>query len=249
MHLPGLRVLVTGASSGIGRATSLALAARGCTLVLTGRDAQRLADVARATGGDALPADLRRTEDVAALVKALSGGPALDVMVLNAGVGLRASALEHSDGDVESLLALNLRAPMHLSRALAPAMVHRRAGRLVFVTSVAGLLGVPEEAAYAASKGALGAYAASLRGELAGTGVGVTTVIPGVVDTAFFRRRGRPYDRRLPRPIRAERVATATVRALEADREAVVVPGWLRIPIALQGVAPQTFARLAARWG
>lgn len=249
MQLIRTRALVTGASSGIGRATALALAAEGCDLTLTGRDEHRLRDVARATGGEMLIADLRHGAEVHELARLLGQGAPPDIVVHSAGVGHVAPALELTDEDVERLLTVNFMAPMRLTRALAPVMTRRGSGRLVFVTSIAGVLGVARESAYAASKAALGSFAASMRAELAPSGVGVTTVVPGAVDTEFFDRRGAPYARRYPRPVPVRRVASAVVRALEADRDTVVVPGWLRAPIALQACAPQTFARFAARWG
>ena len=74
-------------------------------------------------------------------------------------------------------------------------------------------------------------------------------MLPGVVDTPFFRRRGRPYDRRLPAPIPAERVAQAIVKAAQRDLDIVFVPGWLRFPAWLHGTSPRTFRRLARRFG
>jgi short-subunit dehydrogenase len=150
---------------------------------------------------------------------------------------------------LERLLAVNLRAPVLLTGAVLPGMRAAGAGHLVFVTSIAGRLGVAGESAYAASKGALDAYAASLAAELGGTGVRVTTVVPGVVDTAFFRSRNVGYGRRFPRPVPAARVAAALRRAVQQDRAEVVVPAWLRLPIAVRALAPGTYARSAGRWG
>lgn len=247
MRLSGARVLITGASSGIGRALAYTLGDAGCSLLLTGRDTVSLDKVAAVTGADVVDADLCEPAGLSALLSAAAVGPAPDLVVLCAGIGHYASAVDDDDAGVERLLATNLLAPIRLSRALLPAMLERGSGRLVFVTSIAGVLGVAGESAYAASKAALGTFAASLRAELAGSGVGVTTVIPGVVDTKFFERRGTGYHRRFPRPVPAQRVAAAVRRAVEKDRTQVVVPGWLRVPIAVQACAPQTYAGLAGR--
>jgi short-subunit dehydrogenase len=127
-------------------------------------------------------------------------------------------------------------------------MVARGSGRLVFVSSIAGAIGVRHEAVYAATKAALNCLAESLDYELASYGVGVSLVLPGVVDTPFFSRRGRPYHRDWPLPIAAERVAAAVARAARNDLPRVYVPGWLRIPAWLHGAAPGTFAAMARRF-
>ncbi len=242
--LSGARVLLTGASSGLGQATALALAGRGARLVLTGRDPERLRRTAALTGGEVLPADLADPGGARALVADVLAGPLPDVVVHNAGSGLVASAGETTGTDVERLLRVNLAAPVEVTAGLLPPMLARGSGHLVFVTSVAAHLGVPREAAYAASKAGLDGYAASLRSELAGTGLRVTTFAPGVVDTPFFARRGAAYDRRVPRPLPAARCARALVAAVESDAAEVIRPRWLRVPVALRAAAPSLYARL-----
>lgn len=248
-RLSGARVLITGASSGIGQAVALSFARAGSRLLVTGRDEHRLARVAARTGADALAADLADGAALSRLLDAATTPPLPQVVVHCAGVGHVAAAGEQDDGVLEHLLEVNLRAPVALTEAVLPGMRAAGAGHLVFVTSIAGRLGVAGESAYAASKGALDAYAASLAAELGGTGVRVTTVVPGVVETAFFRSRNVGYGRRFPRPIPAARVAAALRRAVERDRAEVVVPAWLRLPIAVRALAPGTYARSAGRWG
>lgn len=248
-RLSGARVLITGASSGIGQAVALSFARAGSRLLVTGRDEHRLARVAARTGADALVADLADGAALSRLLDAATTPPLPQVVVHCAGVGHVAAAGEQDDGVLEHLLEVNLRAPVALTEAVLPGMRAAGAGHLVFVTSIAGRLGVAGESAYAASKGALDAYAASLAAELGGTGVRVTTVVPGVVETAFFRSRNVGYGRRFPRPIPAARVAAALRRAVERDRAEVVVPAWLRLPIAVRALAPGTYARSAGRWG
>jgi len=248
-RLRGARVLITGASSGIGRAAALSFARAGSRLLLTGRDEPRLAEVAARTGADSLAADLADEAALARLLDAATSAPAPQVVVHCAGIGHAAAAGEQDEAVLERLLAVNLRAPVRLTEAVLPAMRAAGAGHLVFVTSIAGRLGVAGESAYAASKGALDAYAASLAAELGGTGVAVTTVVPGVVDTAFFRTRNVGYGRRFPRPIPAARVAAALRHAVQHDRAEVVVPAWLRVPIAVRALVPGAYARSAGRWG
>jgi short-subunit dehydrogenase len=218
VKLAGAVCLVTGASSGIGRATALALTARGARVVALGRDAERLAGVGESQIvhdlAEGIPRDL---------------GP-VDVLVNNAGIG--------ETEDVERLVAVNLVAPIRLTRELAPR-------RVVFVASIAGVVGPRHEAVYAATKAGLIAFAESLRYE----GSGVTVVIPGVVATEFFERRGVPYARRWPRPIAAGRVADAIADAIERERDEVFVPAWLGAVARFRGAAPGLFRALTARFG
>lgn len=249
MRLDGAVVLVTGASSGIGAATSVRLAAAGARLIITGRNAERLSEVAAATGATPLTADLTEPGAAELLVdKAMGVQGRIDVLVCNAGAGWAGPIAELAGPKASELVSLNLLAPVQLARLLAPAMTAQGAGTLVFVSSIAGATGVRHEAVYAATKAGLNNLAESLAYELRGTGVGVSLVLPGVVDTPFFRRRGRPYERRRPVPIPAEQVARAITTALSRDLEVVYVPGWLRFPAWLHGAAPQMFRALAVRF-
>ncbi|MFC4003522.1 SDR family NAD(P)-dependent oxidoreductase [Prauserella oleivorans] len=246
MIAPGTNAVVTGGSSGIGAATAELLARRGCSVLVVGRDADALGDVAHRTGGRACVADLT---DPAAADQVLAEAGPVDVLVCNAGLGW-AGPLEAMPADtLEKLVQVNLLAPARLVRAALPGMVARGRGHLVFVSSIAGSMNVAHEAVYSATKAGLDALAGSVRGELAGRGVGVSVVVPGVVDTPFFARRGVPYVRRRPRPVPAERVARALVRAVERDRAEVFVPGWLRLPARLRGIAPVLTDALQRRFG
>ncbi|MFL6137527.1 MAG: SDR family NAD(P)-dependent oxidoreductase [Frankiaceae bacterium] len=250
MRLTGAVALVTGASSGIGRATARRLAVAGATVLLAGRDEDALAAVAAEMGGHPVPGDLAvlgGPELVAAAALGVAGR--IDLLVNNAGVGWAGPVAAMVAADIDRLVAVNLTAPMALTRALLPGMVQRGCGHLVMVTSVAGATGVPGESVYAATKAGLATFADSLRLEVASSGVGVTTVAPGVVATAFFDRRNRPYERRWPQPIPADRVAAAIVEAVRRDRPEVWVPGWLRLPARLRGAAPALYRALAGRLG
>jgi short-subunit dehydrogenase len=237
MRLDDSRVLITGASSGIGAATARAMAGAHARLVLAGRDRARLDAVAAGTGGRVVTADLAC--DTAAL--AAEAGP-VDVLVANAGVGWAGPVTAMTERTIDDLMAVNLVAPVRLTRLLLPGMIERGRGHIVFVASIAGVVGVPGEAVYSATKAGLVAFAEALRAE---THIGVSVVFPGVVDTPFFERRGTPYARRRPVPIPAGRVARAIVQAIERERAEVYVPGWLELPARLRGAAPGVFRRLA----
>ncbi|MEU6041507.1 SDR family oxidoreductase [Actinomadura sp. NPDC047616] len=246
----GRVALVTGASAGLGRAIAVALARDGARLVVHGRDERRLAETARATGGVPITADLADPAQVRRLAdEALRRAGRVDVLVLNAGAGWAGRFTDMPEGGVGHLLAVDLAAPITLTRALLPQMLARGGGRLLFVTSIAGRMGVAGEAVYAAAKGGLDAFAESLRLELRGTGVTVGVLVPGVVDTGFFERRGAPYARRRPRPLPPEHVAEAAVRAVATGSAEVHVPGWLRLPIAVKATAPGLYRTLAGRFG
>lgn len=245
--LAGLRAVITGGSSGIGAATARAFAARGSQVAIAGRNLSALQRVAADTNGVCLPGDLcepgcaQRTIDAA--VRALGG---LDVLVSNAGIGWAGPFASMSEPDIDSLLDVNLRAAAHLARAAIPHLRPGR-GRLLFVGSVAGLVGVPGEAWYSATKAGLGCLADALRAELRPAGVGVTLVSPGVVDTAYFERRNEPYRRRHPKLMSAQVAADAIVDAVCRGRDDVVVPPWLSLPARVKAGFPRLYRVLAAR--
>jgi short-subunit dehydrogenase len=244
MELTGMTALVTGASSGIGRATALALARRGVRVRATGLEEDGLADVARRCGAEVLAADLSADGE---LERILAWAGTVDLLVNSAGFGWF-GPLRDMDGSVTAeMLTVNLGAPIRLTAALAPAMVAGGRGHIVTVASIAGYAGVPGEAGYSASKAGLLAFCESVRTELAGSGVGVTVVVPAAVDTGFFAREGRAYTRRWPRLVGPEKVAETIVAAVERGRPEVFVPRWLVVPARLHGAAPRLFARLASR--
>jgi short-subunit dehydrogenase len=250
MRLAGAVALVTGASSGVGRAVAVRLAGAGARVVAHGRDADRLAGLAAEIGCVTLTGDLAEPgvpDEVAAAAVAAAGR--VDVLVNNAGAGWAGRFGAMPAGDVDRLVAVNLRAPIQLTRALLPGMVAGGAGHVAFVSSIAGRTGVAGEAVYAATKAGLDAFAESLRWELGGTGVTVSVLVPGVIDTAFFERRGQPYDRRRPRPVPAAKVAEALVRDIESERPERYLPRWLRTAVVVRAALPGPYRRLAGRFG
>ena len=261
MRLTGAVALVTGGSSGIGAATARALAGAGARLLIAGRDPSRLAAIAGQTGGTALTSDLAAPDGPAGLAAAAQraaaalppapgdGEAGIDILVNNAGLGWAGPIGDISAEKVAELVAVNLTAPMQLTRLLLPGMVERGLGRVVFVSSIAAATGVRGEAVYSATKAGLVSFAESLAYELDGHDVRVSVIVPGVIATPFVDRRGRPYGRKRPGPQPPERVARAIVACLEHDRCISYVPRWMRLPAWLHGAAPGTFRALATRFG
>jgi NAD(P)-dependent dehydrogenase (short-subunit alcohol dehydrogenase family) len=189
MRLRDKTALVTGAGRGIGRAVALAFAREGCDLLLTARTAGELeetASLARAEGrrAETLTADLANPEAVACLADAalrLFGG--VDILVNNAGYAVFKPFLEYTQDDWQRTLDVNLTAPFLLTQRLAPAMIARGGGRVINISSVAGLKPIPEQSAYCASKHGLNGLSKVLAMELRSHGVGVHWICPGGVDT------------------------------------------------------------------
>ncbi|MFJ8898558.1 SDR family NAD(P)-dependent oxidoreductase [Streptomyces sp. NPDC102359] len=242
--------LVTGASSGIGAAVARRLSAEGWRLVLNGRDARRLGEVAAGAFAAVFPEDLTRPAAERRLTGfALERVGRLDLLVACAGVGWAGDFTAMTRRSFDEVIDVNLVTTLRLVRQVLPHMVEAGSGRVVLVGSLAGSVGVRGEAVYSASKAAVAAFADALRYELRGTGVGVSLVVPGVVDTPFFEHRSTPYPRNRPRPVPPERVADAVWRAVSRGRDEIYVPGWLRLPARVRGAAPGLYRRLAATFG
>ena len=189
MNMKGLRVLVTGASRGIGRAIVTRLAAEGADLIITARNADELDEVAREIarfGGRCLPipADLRRTESILALSeRSLSEFGGIDVLVNNAGVGAWGRLEELTLEQYEAMFDLNVRAVFLLTREIVPSMVQNGGGTVVNIGSTSGRRAYPEGSLYCASKFAVSGMSEALAKELQPSGVRVCTISPGSVNT------------------------------------------------------------------
>ncbi|MHC3474851.1 SDR family NAD(P)-dependent oxidoreductase [Streptomyces sp. 7R007] len=243
--------LVTGASSGIGAAVARRLAAADrWRLVLSGRDADRLKSVAAQVPATVCAADLTLPGADRHLARfALEQADRVELLVAGAGIGWAGEFTAMPSPAIDEVVDVDLLATMHLVRQLLPHMVASGSGRIVIIGSLAGSVGVRGEAVYSAAKAALAAFADALRYELRGTGVGVSHVVPGVVDTPFFERRGAPYQRSRPKPIPAERVADAVWRAVSRGKDEIYVPGWLHLPAKVRGASPALYRRLATVFG
>ena len=247
MDLVSGSVLVTGATGGIGQAIARAFASRGATLLLTGRRAEVLAPLAEETGGRALPCDLASRPDVERLI---AGAGEVDVLVANAALPASGSLLDYDQDGVDRALEVNLRAPIALARALAPGMVDRGRGHLVFIASLQGRAATPSSSLYVATKFGLRGFALALREDLRSAGVGVSVVMPGFIrDAGMFAESGV----RLPLGVGTrtpEQVAAAVLSAIEHDRgEVDVAPVTLRLGSKLGGIVPELYAAVSRRLG
>jgi NAD(P)-dependent dehydrogenase (short-subunit alcohol dehydrogenase family) len=189
----GKRILVTGASSGLGAAMAEGLAERGAVVGLCARRADRLADVLatvqrRSPGSRSWTVDLADIDGIDRFAdQVLDELGGLDVLINNAGIPKRRWAWEHRPDEITDVLRVNVESPIRLTLALLDAL-GAAAGQVVFVGSVAARLSPPSEAVYAASKAAITAFAESLLVDLrvAGSPIGVHVVQPGVLDTELF---------------------------------------------------------------
>lgn len=250
LALDGAAALITGASSGIGAATADLLARKGCRLTIVGRDPSALTAVADRTGAHACVADLDQAAGVQDIMReSVRALGKVDLLVCNAGVGWAGPLETMPRDEIDRLIRVNLLGNLHLVRQVLPGMTQRGRGHIVLVSSIAGSMGVADEAVYSASKAGLRVFGESVRMEFADRGIGVTVVLPGAVRTSFFSRRGTPYQRRLPRPVSAEAVARALVDGVERGRAEVFVPRWLHLPARLQGAVPELVRPLQRRLG
>ncbi|OYX57815.1 MAG: 3-hydroxyacyl-CoA dehydrogenase [Brevundimonas subvibrioides] len=189
--LDGRHAVVTGAGSGIGRATAERLAEAGCLVTLIGRHIGRLDESADRIGAAAFaaPADVTDAEALAAAIEAGRDrfGP-IDILVNNAGGASSAPFLKTDSADLRAMLALNLEAPAEAARLVLPGMLTRRWGRIVNVASTAGLKGYAYVSAYVAAKHGLVGLTRALALEVATKGVTVNAVCPGFTDTDLVAR-------------------------------------------------------------
>lgn len=191
MRIAGRTAIVTGASSGIGRATAFELAEKGANVVLAARSRDKLEAIADQIGGSShqtlvVTTDVTDRLAVEALVRrTIEEYDAVDILVNNAGIGLYAPIAGGSLENMRRIFDVNFFGAVHCMQAVVPYMVSQRRGHIVNVSSVAGKISPPYLGAYAATKHALVAASDALRAELAGAGVHVSTIYPGLTQSSF----------------------------------------------------------------
>ncbi|MFZ9395086.1 MAG: SDR family NAD(P)-dependent oxidoreductase [Erythrobacter sp.] len=260
MDFSGKVAWITGASSGIGAALAREWAARGAQVILSGRDEARLAEVAagcRATGQEALvlPFDVR---DEAALAEANSMALAwkghVDIAVANAGVSQRSQALKTDMTVYREIIEIDLIAQIAFTQGLIGHMAERGSGALLFISSIAGKVGVPMRTAYCAAKFGLAGYADALRAELSQKGVNVHVIFPGSIATDVSRnaltadgsKRGRS-DKAIDQGIPPADAARTIIDAVgQGEREIIVAEGMEQAMGEMRRTPDQLFDQVAA---
>lgn len=223
---------ITGASSGIGAALARAFSGQGARVVLSGRDEARLANVAQGLGTETLVLPFEVTDDaamLAATAQATAWG-GVDIFVANAGISQRSAAVDTEMAVYRRIIDVDLTAQIAAAQALLPHMTARGTGSLVFISSIAGKVGVPMRAAYCAAKFGLIGYADALRAELSQSGVAVHVVCPGSVATDVSRNaltadgsaRGKS-DTAIDGGIPPDEAATAILDGMAAGQREIVV--------------------------
>jgi NAD(P)-dependent dehydrogenase (short-subunit alcohol dehydrogenase family) len=244
--------LITGASSGIGKALALALAQDGHRVVLAARRGpphEQGAAAVRARGGAAQGAACDVTDHLAVrrlVARAREHFGRLDVVVANAGAYLRKPATEIGRDDLEQMFAANFWSAFELVTAALPHLLAQRRGHVVLVTSFDAKKGMPQDGAYVAAKAALAGWAGCLRQALSGSGVHVCTVFPGRVDTPMVEDLEVPA---ISAKVAPERVARAVLRALRRRRPEVVVPWHCRLLHQADVLSPRLGDWLVRRLG
>ncbi len=253
-------VLITGASSGIGKATALAFARRGSQVAVTARRAERLAALEAEIAalldphGEclAIPADVTDAAAMQAAVdQTLARFGRLDVLVANAGIGLRGSLVEADWSDLETLLRTNVEGVLHSIRAAVPALRASGGGQIVLVSSVASQTAAPYTAAYGASKAFVSSLARSLNLELEPDNITVTDLIVGVTDSEFQHNRlgatGISASATKLPSMTPEQVAEGIVKATERRAKTVVLRPFDRLILLANLIAPGLIGRQALK--
>ena len=258
MQLKDARVIVTGASSGIGRAIAIEFAQRGGRVALASRNRMELEDVAaliNARGGTAvvIPTDVTAEGAVKQMadetIRQLGG---IDILVNNAGRGMSATIGDGLSADVRALFELNVLASAAAIRAVIPIMRAQRAGMIINISSMAGRVVVPRIGYYSASKFALTAIGDALRMEESHHGIKVMNVFPGTTASRFGENRlgaqGRQAHQVLP-PVTAEKVARRVANAVERGQHSVYI-SWFpdRVGLGLNWLAGGAVSGVLGWW-
>ncbi len=246
MKLQNKTILITGASSGIGRAMALRAAKDGATVVLAARTADKLETVAQevtALGGTPIvvPTDVTKIEDIRNLfLKATEGGRKLDVVFNNAGLGFIGKVWELPAEQIQTIINVNTTGMILVAKYAAEVMQRQKYGHLVMTSSLAGLITLPEWSVYVASKWAITGFADSIRYELSPEGVLVTTLHPGMVSTDFFAKEKANQDMSKldPNALTADQVAEEVYNALFTKQRKIIIPAMSKNIAFLQKYLP-----------
>jgi len=236
MKVSGATVLLTGATGGLGSALARALHEQGAQLVLTGRRREVLEALAAELGARPIVADLSLRADVE---RVAAEAVDADVLVANAALPASGHLLELSQSQIDTMLDVDLRAPIALVRALAPGMASRGRGQIVLISSLSGKAASPSASIYSAAKFGLRGFAHGARADLRRSGVGVSVILPGFIrDAGMFADTGL----KLPPGVGTsspDQVVRAVITAIERNRgEVTVAPLSMRIGANIAAVTP-----------
>ncbi|MCA1621918.1 MAG: SDR family NAD(P)-dependent oxidoreductase [Acidobacteria bacterium] len=243
-------VLITGASSGIGRALASELGKRGARLGLTARRAEELLKVAEEVeraGGEALalPADVRDPEAMkVAAGRVRERWGRIDVLVANAGMSSTTAGTSLNPGEVGDVISINVLGVVNSVAAVLPAMLERGGGHLVAISSLASYRGMPKSGAYSASKAAVSTFFESLRVDLSKSGVVVTVIHPGFIRTPMTANRKK----KLPFLLEVDDAARRIIRAVERRARTYAFPWQLASLVrVIKHIPGRLYDRLAAK--
>jgi short-subunit dehydrogenase len=232
-------VMITGASSGIGKALALDIAARGARLGLLARRQNLLDEIVGAVRGRAVAvtADVRDAQAMKAAADRVREelGP-IDMLIANAGIGTSDHVSQLDPNHVANVIGINVLGAANSVAAVVPQMVERGQGQLVAISSLAAYRGLPKSAAYCASKAALSAYFESVRIDLRGTGVGVTIIHPGFIKTPLTAGR----DAKMPYLMELDDAIPKIVSAIEKGKKSIAFP-WQLATVVRAGMLMPTF--------
>jgi short-subunit dehydrogenase len=242
----GTRVLVTGASRGIGESLVRAFAGRGCSVGLVARSEDELKALAESLPGDGhepLPADVSDPGSVAAAIERFGD---VDVLVANAGVASYLLFAEQPLEEVERLTRINWLGTLYTVKATLPRMLERGRGHVVIMSSAAGFRAFPSAAVYGATKAAQRAFSDALRHELHGTGVSVTTVYPGEIRSHLHdhEKERMPAWYHGDQAADPDELAKRVVAGVERDARSVHYPPIVRVLRIMNGISPRAADRM-----
>ena len=246
--LQGKVAIVTGASSGIGRATALALADQGACVALASRNRAALSSLAQELQGQgrqavAIPTDVTQREQVEALIQeVIAHWARVDILVSNAGEYIRAPISDLNPADLQRSLDVNFFGGVYCVKAVLPHMLAQKSGQIVFVTSMDGKIGLPLDAPYVSAKFALTGFCEVLRQEVRDSGISVTNVLPGRVDTGMIEDLKFAW---ISPKISPERVAAAILNGIRKQKPIVIVPPLAKLLYYINVFAPTLSDRLS----
>ena len=247
-------ILITGVSDGIGKRLALDLAARGAVIIGCGRSEERLGAVLTelqciSPRSITIKCDVSSREEVRAMVgKVLAAYDAIDILINNAGIGMRKPFVETPLRIIEELMRTNYLGTVYCTREVLPSMLARGRGHIVNISSVAGHIGTLNMAGYCASKFAINGFSESLYHELKPRGIAVSVVCPGPVKTAFNRSFAQSSPKSPERMIISpESVSQTVMTIIENKRFEMITPRSFAFICSVKRVMPGLFRAISSR--